>query len=265
MAKLAARHRAVRRRRAGRARRARARLRGHPRRAARRAPGRGLVMTRAPARPRRRGGRSRPCSRAVPRPARSVVRAPLPRARRAVARPRDRAARPRPVLHALRGRRARAVLVAVRGHRPRAGRRHPGRPHAGALPSIRAALAGEPRRSSGSGCARARCSGSTSSRSANRCRDHARDARDPRHQAEEKALQHSLEEQRGFLSAVLTQLGERVIVCDADGAIVDFGGAHLRPDGRTAPARMGRVLRPHASGRSAVRTARGAAAACAAR
>jgi diguanylate cyclase (GGDEF)-like protein/PAS domain S-box-containing protein len=43
---------------------------------------------------------------------------------------------------------------------------------------------------------------------------------------EEKALQHSLEEQRGFLSSVLTQLGERVLVCDADGRIVDFGARH---------------------------------------
>jgi diguanylate cyclase (GGDEF)-like protein/PAS domain S-box-containing protein len=43
---------------------------------------------------------------------------------------------------------------------------------------------------------------------------------------EEKALQLSLEEQRGFLSAVLQQLGERVTVCDADGKIVDFGGRH---------------------------------------
>jgi diguanylate cyclase (GGDEF)-like protein/PAS domain S-box-containing protein len=40
---------------------------------------------------------------------------------------------------------------------------------------------------------------------------------------EEKALQHSLEEQRGFLSAVLQQLGERVAVCDADGRLLDFG------------------------------------------
>jgi diguanylate cyclase (GGDEF)-like protein/PAS domain S-box-containing protein len=44
--------------------------------------------------------------------------------------------------------------------------------------------------------------------------------------AEEKALQHSLEEQSGFLTAVLEQLGERVIVSDADGTIVDFGGRH---------------------------------------
>ncbi|MDA0166785.1 diguanylate cyclase [Solirubrobacter ginsenosidimutans] len=43
---------------------------------------------------------------------------------------------------------------------------------------------------------------------------------------EEKRLQHSLEEQRGFLSAVLKQLGERVIVADAEGTIVDFGGRH---------------------------------------
>jgi diguanylate cyclase (GGDEF)-like protein/PAS domain S-box-containing protein len=44
--------------------------------------------------------------------------------------------------------------------------------------------------------------------------------------AEEKALQQSLEEQKGFLTAVLEQLGERVIVADADGGIVDFGGRH---------------------------------------
>ena len=49
--------------------------------------------------------------------------------------------------------------------------------------------------------------------------------------AEEKALQHSLEEQRGFLSAVLGQLGERVIVSDAEGKIVDFGASHTA--GRT--------------------------------
>ena len=44
--------------------------------------------------------------------------------------------------------------------------------------------------------------------------------------SDHKALQHSLEEQRGFLSAVLQQLGESVTVCDADGRIVDFGGRH---------------------------------------
>jgi diguanylate cyclase (GGDEF)-like protein/PAS domain S-box-containing protein len=44
--------------------------------------------------------------------------------------------------------------------------------------------------------------------------------------SDHKALQHSLEEQRGFLSAVLGQLGERVTVCDADGRIVHFGGRH---------------------------------------
>ena len=49
--------------------------------------------------------------------------------------------------------------------------------------------------------------------------------------AEQKALQHSLEEQRGFLSSVLTQLGERVIVSDAEGKIVDFGARHTA--GRT--------------------------------
>jgi diguanylate cyclase (GGDEF)-like protein/PAS domain S-box-containing protein len=43
---------------------------------------------------------------------------------------------------------------------------------------------------------------------------------------EEKAMQHSLEEQRGFLSAVLKQLGERVTVSDAEGNIVDFGAEH---------------------------------------
>ncbi len=43
---------------------------------------------------------------------------------------------------------------------------------------------------------------------------------------EEKALQHSLEEQSSFLTSVLEQLGERVLVCDANGNIVDFGGRH---------------------------------------
>ena len=82
---------------------------------------------------------------------------------------------------------------------------------------------------------------------------------------EEKALQHSLEEQSGFLSAVLKQLGERVIVADADGRIVDFGGAPHPGQDRPAPARVGRVLRAHAPRRPALRAARGAAAARAAR
>jgi diguanylate cyclase (GGDEF)-like protein/PAS domain S-box-containing protein len=43
---------------------------------------------------------------------------------------------------------------------------------------------------------------------------------------DERALQRTLEHQSGFLSAVLTQLGERVSVCDADGKLVDFGTRH---------------------------------------
>ena len=41
----------------------------------------------------------------------------------------------------------------------------------------------------------------------------------------ERGLQRSLEEQRGFLSAVLAQLGERVRVADADGRLLAFDGS----------------------------------------
>jgi diguanylate cyclase (GGDEF)-like protein/PAS domain S-box-containing protein len=44
---------------------------------------------------------------------------------------------------------------------------------------------------------------------------------------EESVLQRTVEDQRGFFSAVLTQLGDRITVCDADGALIDFGtGQH---------------------------------------
>jgi len=45
------------------------------------------------------------------------------------------------------------------------------------------------------------------------------------------ALRRTLEEQTGFLNAVLMQLGERVSVCDADGHFIDFGALHTA--GRT--------------------------------
>ncbi len=40
---------------------------------------------------------------------------------------------------------------------------------------------------------------------------------------DETALQRTIEDQRGFFSAVLTQLGDRISVCDADGALITFG------------------------------------------
>ncbi len=45
--------------------------------------------------------------------------------------------------------------------------------------------------------------------------------------SEERNLQETLEEQRGFLSAVLTQLQNRVTVCDADGQLHAFGTEHF--------------------------------------
>ena len=48
--------------------------------------------------------------------------------------------------------------------------------------------------------------------------------------SEERNLQETLEEQRGFLSAVLTQLQNRVTVCDADGNLHDFGAEHYDRD-----------------------------------
>jgi diguanylate cyclase (GGDEF)-like protein/PAS domain S-box-containing protein len=41
--------------------------------------------------------------------------------------------------------------------------------------------------------------------------------------SDETALQRTVEDQRGFFSAVLSQLGDRINVCDADGALIDFG------------------------------------------
>jgi PAS domain S-box-containing protein len=44
--------------------------------------------------------------------------------------------------------------------------------------------------------------------------------------SEETALQRTLEEQSGFLSAVLTQLRDSVTVCDADGKLLEFGNGY---------------------------------------
>ena len=46
----------------------------------------------------------------------------------------------------------------------------------------------------------------------------------------ERELQRTLEEQRGFLSAVLAQLGERVRVADADGRLHAFDGSEVDDD-----------------------------------
>ena len=48
--------------------------------------------------------------------------------------------------------------------------------------------------------------------------------------SEEQALRSSLEEQRGFLPAVLKQLGERVLVADADGRLLAFDGSTADDD-----------------------------------
>ncbi len=40
---------------------------------------------------------------------------------------------------------------------------------------------------------------------------------------DEIALQRTIEDQRGFFSAVLSQLGDRISVCDADGVLISFG------------------------------------------
>ncbi len=78
-----------------------------------------------------------------------------------------------------------------------------------------------------------------------------------------RALQRSLEVERTFLSAVLSQLGERVRVADADGRLLNFDGADGRR--RPAPARVGGALRPAPPRRPDLRPARDAAAARAAR
>ena len=132
------------------------------------------------------------------------------------------------------------------------------------LLAVRTSRARRPRpaRSSGPSVRSDACSGSTCCRS--------REGGEITHAAltfrdigAERALQRSLEEQRVFLSAVLAQLGERVRVADADGRLHAFDGSDDRR--RSAPARVGRALRPAPPRRHAVRPARGAAAARAAR
>jgi len=48
--------------------------------------------------------------------------------------------------------------------------------------------------------------------------------------SEERALRRSLEEQRVFLQAVLNELGERVLVADADGRLHAFDGSTVDDD-----------------------------------
>ena len=139
------------------------------------------------------------------------------------------AGRPRPALHAAsRATRSAPQLDARPRSSARRARRRRSRPTASRrrAPHIEAALAGEPGSLEWVGVrsdAMFRIDvvpfRETAARSRTRCSRSATSATSA-------ALQHSLEEQRGFLSAVLEQLGERVRVADADGRSVDFGGRH---------------------------------------
>ena len=153
------------------------------------------------------------------------VRAALPRARVPVARSRDRARRPGPALRALRGRSARATIgrsSEVIGHTldeviapDRVGRAAPGR-RSGARGRAGARRLGRPALRAGTSAIDV-----VPFREHGAKVDHAMLA--VRDITDEIALQRTIEDQRGFFSAVLSQLGDRISVCDADGVLISFG------------------------------------------